>query len=208
MNSLGKDSAVCLEWLCTFARPESVTSLHFGFMAPGPDDERYLAYQKRRYPHVRFITAPNVWELNYLAQGVFQYPLRVLSEFNKWDYYHFDVEKLIEEIRTEEGCDYCCIGMSMYESVARATIFHRKGLLQGTKIFPIGLMKKEQVIGVIKSSGMKLNPSYKYSQSTLDRPSYYKMRAAFLTSPEYKKRVMALFPLLRLDEYRYERLIK
>lgn len=147
---------------------------------------------------------PNGNELSSYAAGMYQSPIDVLTEFNKWEYVEFDLNAQAEELRQELGFDFVCIGNSKYESVARAVTFYKKGLVQGTKIFPLGLLEKRTIYDVIKKTGLKLHPSYKLSQSTLDYPSYYKMRSTFIAQPEYRKKMMAAYPLLRLDEYRYE----
>lgn len=75
-------------------------------------------------------------------------------------------------------------------------------------IYPLGMMTKAQVLSVLQKTGLKLHPSYKLSKSTHDYPTYYKMRAAFLADPSYKAAVLKTYPLLALDEYRFEELFK
>ncbi|AFC22557.1 hypothetical protein phi1422_0037 [Bdellovibrio phage phi1422] len=208
LNSLGKDSALCLEWLCNFAKPARVVSVYFSFLAENPFDRAYLAYQKKRYPHVHFIEHYNGHEINDFVDGTYQSPVDMLKEFNKWEHHGFDMTEQAQEVAKENHCDFICIGNSKYESVARAQKFHKNGLLIGNKIYPLGLMTKQNVLSLIEQTGIKLHPSYRLSQSTIDYPSYYKMRSHFIARPEYKKRVMGLYPLLALDEYRYEVLLK
>lgn len=205
--SLGKDSVVCLEWLSKFARPARIVSMYCRPIAYHPDDDKYLAYLKKRYPNVEFLIGENTFELSHLALGHFQNPIKTMTEFNHWEYIQFDMSEYVEAVRQRLGLDFICIGMSKYESVTRATNFYKRGLMQDQKIYPIGLLTKDQIIQIIKSSGLRLHPCYKISASTFDRPSFYKMRAAFIANPEFKKRMFKLFPLLVLDKYRYTKLL-
>lgn len=206
LNSLGKDSIACLEWLANFASCE-VVSVLFDRIAKHPDDDRYFDYLCTRYPNVRFIKEPNAWEMSELAIGTFQSPVRMLTELSAWEHYAFDYKDQAEAVRVEQACDFMCIGMSKYESVARATNFYRKGLVIDNTIFPIGLMTKAQVLSIVTNSGTKLHPCYKFTKGTFDKPSYYKMRMAFRAQPEYKATMFKMYPLLALDEYRYEVLL-
>lgn len=208
MNSLGKDSILCLEWLTHYAAPSRVVSVNYAFKAPHPGDAAYNRYLKRRYPNVEFREEPNPFEISKILYGVYQSPIQQLTEWNKCEHNVFDHQKMSEALRVELGCDYLCFGQSKYESFDRARYFHRKGLVDGHEIFPLGFMSKKQVHGLIKSSGFKLHPTYKLSKASLDKPSYYKMRSAFITSPDYQKKMFEVFPLLELDKYRYERLLK
>lgn len=208
LNSFGKDSIACLEWLVNYAPSLDIVSLNMPMLVKHPSDDAYLAYLKARYPRVNFVEAPNPFDLTRLSFGVFQSPLEVMQEYNLWEYSEFHFSALVEDLRKEYECDFICIGQSKYESVARASNFYKKGILQGTKIFPLGLMTKEQVIGALVHSKVKLHPVYKLAQSTLDRPSYYKMRSTFIANPEYKRKMYENYPLLQLDEYRYEVLLK
>ena len=208
LNSLGKDSAICLEWLANFAKPSHVVSVNFTFVAPHPDDEKYLDYQRKKYPHVEFVLDYNVFEINKFIRGIYQYPLRVLKEMNHVEYERFDFWLFVEDLRKKYNCDYICLGHSKYESVTRASQMYKKGLVQGTKIFPIGMMTKKQVIGLIGSTGIKLHPVYNNCESTLDFPSYYKMRSIFIINPEYYREMVKAYPMIQLDKYRYERMLK
>lgn len=207
LNSLGKDSIVCLEWLTQYAQCD-VVSLYFDFMANHPDDDRYWEYLRGRYPRVLFSKVPNPIELSNICSGVYQSPVEVLTYLNKLESNDFEMSLMVKELKKEFHCDYICIGQSKYENFARATKFHKKGILIGDEIFPIGMMTKEQVLGIIKASGMKLHPQYKTTPGTYDHPSYYKMRSGFIVSPEFKRRIYSLYPMLKLDEYRFERLLK
>lgn len=205
LSSFGKDSIVCLEWLANFAQCE-VVSLNCAFLAAHPSDEMYLKYLKRRYPSVAFISEPNTFELNLFGYGIYQSPIDVLKEFNAWEHYAFDFWVMAEELRVAHNCDYICVGQSKYESVTRASMFYKKGLCIDKKIYPIGFFTKQQIFDVIKSSGLKLHPVYKVSPCSLDHPSWYKMKDAFLAWPEYEAKMLANFPLLALDKYRYQKL--
>ena len=207
LNSLGKDSALTLEWLSRFAAPEHVVSVFFKPIASHPDDDRYLEYQKRRHPQIEFLVQPNGHELNNLVAGRYQLPLETIAEFNAWDYTHFYFELHARDIMREYGLEFMALGFSCYESFTRASLFHKKGILIGDQIFPIGLLKKKQVIQLIKDTGLKLHPVYGLSETTLDFPSYYKMKRAFELDPEYKRRVIDVFPMLPLDEYRWRVLL-
>lgn len=204
MNSLGKDSIACLEWLYNYAKPSKIISLNFKFAAPHPKDEIYIKYLKKRYPDVQFEEIPNPFEVGQVALGIFQEPLYTIKNLNNLDYDTFLPNLVEEEMRQFFECDYICVGRSRYESFDRAVFFHKNGLLKGHHIYPIGMMSKKEVIGCIAGSGVKLHPVYLDSKGSLDQPSYYKYKRAFDRFPEYKKAMFEIFPFLRLDQYRYE----
>lgn len=206
LNSLGKDSVICLEWLTAFARVD-VVSLYLDFISSHPGDVPYFEYLKARYRSVNFVKFPNPIELSNLCSGVYQTPIEILTYSNNLEYNDFDFDKVVKELKIKYECDYICIGSSKYENFARATKFHKRGILIGDEIFPLGMMTKEQVISIIKASGMKLHPCYKTTPGTYDHPSYYKMRSGFVVSPEYKNKMYEVYPMLRLDEYRWEKLL-
>lgn len=208
LNSLGKDSVASLEWLVNYAHPSHVVSVFFEFMAHHPDDERYFKYLQKRYPSVEFIKEPNANEISHIVAGRFQSPIEVMREFNHWEYIQFYMDKHAGDLKKQYNCDYISIGQSRYESVARASNFYKKGILIGDKIYPLGMMSKDDIINAIRASGLKLHPCYKVSPSTLDKPSYYRMRSTFITNPEYWERMVSFYPLLILDKYRYEVLFK
>ncbi len=66
---------------------------------------------------------------------------------------------------------------------------------------------EEDILKIIEKTNLKLHPSYKLAKTTFDYPSYYKMRSAFIANPEYRKKVLSTYPMLCLDQYRYERLL-
>ncbi len=210
LNSLGKDSIVCLEWLTVFARPAEVKSIYFNFLAEHPDDVTYMNYLIKRYPSVHFMHQPNPIEISIVLDGDYQWPTRVNHEFNHFEYDTLEFWEAVEEARVRLECDYVCVGQSKYESFARASKFYRSGLVDEKKkqIFPIGMFTKDQVMSVIRNNAIKLHPSYKFSKSTLDHPSYWKMKRSFQSSSAYRNRVMAVYPLIALDEYRHEVLFK
>jgi len=205
MNSLGKDSVACLEWLAHFAYPSHIVSVYYEFFAKHPGDDPYFAYLKRRYPHVEFITRPNSIEINQIQAGIYQSPLDVNHVYNHFEYEDFSRRKQTEEIMAEYQCDYIASGFSKYEGFARASRFYQEGLVTGHHIYPLGLMEKRHIYNIVAS--MKLHPSYKFSKSTFDQPTWYKMRSACIANPEYEKILFKWFPLLRLDKYRWEKLI-
>jgi 3'-phosphoadenosine 5'-phosphosulfate sulfotransferase (PAPS reductase)/FAD synthetase len=205
-NSLGKDSVLCLAWLCEYAKPSHIVSVYFDFLASHPEDELYLNYLKKRYPKVEFVNEPNSVELSLISEGCYQTPIEAM-ENNSWDYVEFYREKQISDLKEKHKIDYLCTGSSKYESFARRVKFYQKGLLFKKEIFPLGLMTKDQVIGLIKNIGIKLHPCYKYTPSTFDHPSYFKMRNGLIASSQYERRVMQIYPLLALDKYRYEKLL-
>lgn len=207
MNSLGKDSTLCLEWLCKFAHPSRIVSVFYQFLAEHPGDKLYMSYLKKRYPTVEFLIAGNSIELNQIQFGVYQSPLAVNYEYNSFDHEEFDRRKYTSELQKDLGLDFVCAGFSKYEGFARASRFYKEGLVTGDRIYPLGLMDKKQVYTLLKETCLKLHPSYKFCKSTFDQPSYWKMRAAFIANPEYKKTMFHWFPLMRLDEYRFERLL-
>lgn len=204
LNSLGKDSALCLEWLANYAKPARIISLHFKYTIPNPDDQRYIDYQKRRYPQVEFVEVENPFELTRYFQGQFQEPLRYLREILPQEYDSFDPKIMAHNYREQFGCDFICLGQSKYESFARAKLFHAKGLMIGEEIYPIGLMNKAEVISLIRGTGIRVHPCYAYAHATLDQPSYFKYARAFKLYPEWERAFMKVFPLLALDKYRYE----
>lgn len=208
LNSFGKDSAVCLEWLTNFAKPSKVVALNFKYLANHFGDSDYLEYQKKKYPEVEFIEEPNPLEISSMINGLYQCPIQKIAFYNDFEYTDFELLKYAREVAKIYECDFICSGMSKYESVSRATAFHKKGILQGDMIYPLGMMQKSEIFSIIKHFKIKLHPCYKFNESGIDHPSYYKMRASFIANPEYKKRVYKFFPMLKLDEYRYEKLFK
>jgi len=207
-NSLGKDSILALEWLCKYAKPSKVVSIFFKFLASHPGDEPYLAYLKKRYPDVEFLVEPDAIELSQISAGVFQCPDYTLREVNHFEYIEFSREKQLEEICKKYEIDFMCNGASKYESFARRTKFHQKGLVFNGVIFPLGMMSKKEVIDLLKSTGLKLHPSYKFASSGYDMPSYFKMRSGMLANKEYRDKLFRIYPMLVLDMYRYEVLLK
>lgn len=207
LNSLGKDSVVALEWLTSYARPSHVVSVYFEFQAEHPGDRRYLEYLKRRYPHVEFVKEPNSVELTLQILGVYQTPQFVTHVANHSEYVEFERGKQISELKEKYQCEYSCDGSSKYESFARRTKFHQKGLLFKGTICPLGMMSKAQVISLIRDTGVKLHPCYKLASGTYDHPSYWKMRASWISNEAYRKKLLEVYPLLILDQYRYERLL-
>lgn len=207
-NSLGKDATLSLEWLCNYAKPKKIVSVFFKFLAYHPGDEPYLAYLKKRYPQVEFVVEPDAVELSLIAAGVFQDPINVLRKLNHFEYVEFYREKQLEELCEKYQIDYMCNGASKYESFARRTKFHQKGLVFNGVIFPLGMMSKAEVLGLIKNTGLKVHPCYKFSQSGFDMPSYFKMRSGILASKEYRQRLLEIYPMLVLDIYRYEVMLK
>jgi 3'-phosphoadenosine 5'-phosphosulfate sulfotransferase (PAPS reductase)/FAD synthetase len=210
MNSMGKDSIVCLEWLTTFAKPSAVVSLNLKYMAEHPGDVVYANYLKKRYPTVKFVELPNTFELSHIYMGIYQNPVARTLFLNKSEYNDFDTGKMIDELNKEHGLEYSCSGESKYESFIRSTFFHKYGLLneKSKRIFPIGLMTKEQVMSIVRNSGMKLHPCYKVSKSTYDHPSFWKMRAAFIATPQYWETMKKYYPMIVLDKFRFEELFK
>ena len=208
LNSLGKDSVISLEWLVKNAQVEKIVSVFFDFIGFHPDDDRYWKYLKKRFPNVEFIREPNCLELSHIAAGRLQDPYHLMCELNHWEFISFDFAKHVQDIKKKFDCDYVSYGNARYESVTRASGFHKRGIIQGDKIYPLGMMSKKAVYTAIEKSGIKLHPCYNLIPSTLDLPSYYRMRSTFITNPDYKKRMYKLFPMLALDEYRYEVLLK
>lgn len=206
-NSGGKDSVLALEWVSSYASVAKIVSLTYKFIVPHPCDDMYFKYLMRRFPHVEFKFESSPQDISRILLGNFQSPIDILTDWNKTDHFMFDHQEMTENLRVENGCDFVAYGVSRYESFDRACYFDRKGLVDGTQIFPLGNMYKKQVLGLIKSTGIKLHPVYNISKSTLDKPSYYKYRSTFFKYPEFKKAMYEVFPLLELDEYRYERLL-
>lgn len=206
LNSLGKDSLVCLHWLNEFAECKKIVSIYFKIDAEYPTDQKYLDFLKRKYPKTEFVEFINTHELNDVLEGVYQSPLAVNHLINHAEYVGFNFSKVVEEKRLEFKCDYVCSGTSKYEGMGRAIFLNRNGLYNSKNqfIFPIGLMTKKQVTKLIEDLELPLNPSYLYSERTHDHPSYFKMKLAFEMLPQYKENMFKKYPLLRLDEYRYE----
>lgn len=206
LNSLGKDAILTLEWLVSYAKTE-VVSLYLTFESSHPGDEPYLRYLKKRYPHVRFIATQGTDEMNeILGSGMFQSPLYMNYVANNQEFAGFNKSKIIEEIRIQNQCDYIASGISCYETMGRALYLKKNGLLSEKKkeIYPIGLMKKKQVIQAIVGSGIRLHPCYRYSTDSYDTASWYKMRLGCIADQKFYEKVLKKFPLLALDRYRYE----
>lgn len=208
LNSLGKDSAVTLHWLSQHAKDSEIISVHFKYLSGHPLDMAYFKYQENRYKNIKFIVSENCFEASFIAQGLFQSPSDIFRCFNHFEYNDFNFKLQYNEIAKNNNCDFICLGHARYESFTRASSFHKKGIMQGNEIFPIGMFSKELVFNTIKYYEIMLHPFYKSSKSSLDTPSYYKMRRAFILNPEYKKAVYKYFPMLVLDEFRYEKLLK
>lgn len=207
MNSLGKDSVTCFEWLYYFAKPKKIISLHFEFMSKHPDDDIYIQYLKIRYPKAEFIIEKNPHELTNVCQGSYQRPHDMMFLINDFEYDTFDMLDYTDEIVEKYNADFICSGASKYESFARAVNFYKYGLVRKNHISPLGLMTKKEIIDIIKHRKIKLHPLYKYAPSTYDTPSYYKMRAGLIINEEYRKNVYKTFPLLVLDKYRWEKML-
>lgn len=205
LNSLGKDSALCLEWLVSFAKPSYIQSLFFQRFTVHPSEARYLAYLKNRYPSVEFVTLNDPNELNMIIEGDYQ-PPELFYEYQKFEYEGFSRPQIVKEKVSALNIDFVCDGRAGYEGLGRAQKFHNKGLLHGNQIFPIGLMKKKEITELIKRTGLKLNPTYRYYGHTFDEISYYRMRKAMLSNAEYRQTLIEFFPLMVLDEYRWETL--
>lgn len=208
LNSLGKDSALLHEWCVRSSGASRIVSVNFKFLVQHPEDDIYFNWQKKRYPQIEFIQDINAHEISNIADKTYQAPLDILMEFNLWEFRDFSMALMASEIRQRLGLDYICIGNSKYESVARAMKFYKKGLMDGDKIFPLGLMTKKDVIDLIRKTGLKIHPVYRLAKSTIDYPSYYKMRSSFIAYPEYRKEIFRIYPMLALDKYRYEILMK
>ena len=206
LNSLGKDAVLCLEWLNKFAEPGKIVSLMYKFDASWPDDEKYLNYLKKRYPKTIFVSEISPLEINDKMTGVFQSPVTLNHILNKQDYDEFSLDKLKEDHLVKYGCELFCSGMSCYEGMRRAIMMRKYGLHNESRklIFPIGLMKYKQVIELIKKTGLKIHTSYKFEEGYYDSASYFKMRSGFIARPDFKNAVYKQFPLLALDEYRFE----
>ena len=207
-NSLGKDSVLALQWLVDYAKIKNITSLFYKFMAHHPDDDRYLNYLKKRFPSVEFVVEHDAVELSWITTGIYQSPIDVIKTYNHADYISFDRTLMTKEFFKKGEFDYICRGDSKYESFARRTKFHQKGMVFNDCIFPLAMMSKDEVIGLIEKIGLKLHPCYKFTKSTHDTISYYKMRMDMIARPEYYKRVREFYPLMELDKYRWEKLIK
>ena len=210
LNSLGKDSIATLHWLTNFAKPEKVVSLFFNFLAGHPANDFYVDYLKKRYPTVEFMEFPNAVELSTVLCGILQSPIKMLWFINSpelFEYEQLSAKLCAEDICKEMNFDFICQGHSKYEEYSRRIKFNRMGILEGKYIYPIGMMSKADVFRIIRSSGTKLHPSYKYATSTFDAPSYYKMRAAFIADPNFKRIIYDRFPLMELDEYRWEKML-
>lgn len=201
--SLGKDSVLALEWLVNYAKIKEITSVFFKFIAEHPGDQPYFNYLRHRYPTVNFITRPNPIELTNILNGVYQPP-----PLESFEYDTFDFKDSVDELVREGKYDLVCDGASKYETFARRTKFHQKGLLFRNRISPLGMMSRAEVIETIKNSGIKLHKCYKFSKGTLDHPSYFKMRTSFLADPLYYKKMIQIYPLLVLDKFRYEMMLK
>ena len=219
MNSLGKDAAVCLEWLNSpfvFKKRSDkkildfpkVVSVNLRYLSEHPDDETYWCYQQKRYPNTQFVKDYNNFEVSFMASGRYQRPEDIFYVLNHFEYEKFEFKKLCADLMKIYDCDYMCLGHSKYESFTRASNLHKKGIVQGSEIYPLGMMSKKEVLGLIKAFDIKIHPSYKFATSSLDTPSYYKMRSSFIAKPEYKESVYRVFPMLALDEYRYEKMLK
>lgn len=208
MNSMGKDAVLCLDWLNNYCDSSvQIVSVFFELKAAKyPTDDAYWKYLKEKYPRTKFVKVLDITEMTEILAGMFQSPLFTNYVINNQEFEGFNGEKAAEELRVQYGCDYICRGISCYEGMGRAIYLRRVGLLdEGRKqIFPIGLMKQAQVVGLLKKVGVKLNPSYKFADSSYDSASYFKMRTAFIGRPDFKKTVYKHYPLLCLDEYRFE----
>lgn len=207
LNSLGKDSVLALEWLATYAMPSEIVSLHFCFAGGHPADGRYLDYLKRRYPFVSFMVLSNPIELSQMCYGTYQSPMKVMNTLNRLEHDAFMMDRVVAEKKIEYRCDFVCDGKSKYEDFGRRVKFHQKGLEFREVISPLGMMSRAEVIALIKGCRVNLHPVYKFSKSTLDHPTYWKMRSAFMASREYEDNVRSVFPLIALDKYRYERML-
>jgi hypothetical protein len=210
LNSLGKDAVICLEWLNNYAHCSKIISVYFRMVANHPDDDRYLAYLRKRYPRTQFVERLSVVEMNEVLSLRYQSPLKINYVINPQEFEEFNTKAAYQAVRKEYDCDYLCSGLSCYEGMGRAMYMRRVGLCDEKihTIFPMGLMKYRQVLDLIKKTGVKLHPSYKFHSESHDTATYFKMRNSFTVSPEHKRRVYKLYPILALDRYRWEVLMK
>jgi len=210
LNSLGKDALVTLHWLNIATTCERIVSVYFAHQAGYPTDKKYLAYLKKRYPKTEFMEVVSIPEINEKMSGMLQSPLVLNHSIYGQEYEEFSFKKACEELRVKYGLDYICSGIACYEGMGRAIYLRKVGLLDESRkmIFPIGLMKQKQIQGMLKKIGTKLNPSYKFASESFDSASYFKMRYALQANPEYKKIVYDHYPMMALDEYRFEVLMK
>ena len=206
LNSLGKDAVITLEWLNNFAQPAEIVSCYYKLEAGYVDDAKYWSYLKKRYPKTKFVTELSPMEMNEKMLGMLQSPVFINHITNNQEFTEFNSEKIRYETLKKYGCDFICSGISCYEGMGRALYIRKVGLMDEKRkmIFPIGLMKQKQVTDLIKATGIKLNPSYKFAPESFDSASYFKMRTALIAKPEYRKIMMKHYPMLALDEYRFE----
>ena len=160
MNSLGKDSILCLDWLHNYAQPAEINSFSMKFMASHPDDQKYIGYLKKRYPKASWFAEYNPLEISKILLGFYQHPTDVYSEWNHFEFDTLDYDKFVEDWRVKLDCDFVCFGESRYESFARATQFHKRGIVQDKAIFPLGMMDKQQVFDLIKTTGIFFCKAY------------------------------------------------
>ncbi len=208
LNSLGKDSIACLEWLYFYAKPKRIISIYLQLQAEHPDDQRYIRYLQNRYLGIEWHFSQSVFEVNLVLAGTYQPPYRMLKHHNHYEYTHFDFKIQKEELLKKFGADYLCSGESKYESFKRAVDANKFGLIRKGVIYPIGLWTKETLIDFIRQRGFKIHPCYKYTSSSYDHPSFYKMRASIIAKPSFWQRLLNVFPLMVLDRFRYEKMIK
>lgn len=208
LNSLGKDSVLSLEWLVKAAEVQQVVSVHFKYKSAHTGDDAYLDYLVKRFPTVIFVIMENTLELNLVMNGIFQSPLHVVNVLNKCEYTDFSFKKLVREVKAAYNCDYICNGSGKYENFARAIKFHKKGIMIDDVIFPLGMFAKDDIFSSLRKSGLKIHPMYKYTHSTFDQPSWYKMRYGCISNKKYWRKLLDVYPLLVLDRYRMDVLLK
>lgn len=210
LNSLGKDAVLTLHWLNVATKAEKIVSVYFAHQAGYPTDKKYLEYLKKRYPKTEFIEVVSIPEINEKMSGMLQSPLVLNHSIYSQEYDEFSFKKACEELRIKYGLDFICSGISCYEGMGRALYLRRVGLMDTDRkmIFPIGLMKQKQVLEMLKRIGTKLNPSYKFASESFDSASYFKMRYALQANPKYKEIIFEHYPMMALDQYRFEVLMK
>lgn len=189
-----------------FAGASEIVSVYHQLSAEYPGEAKYIAYLRARFPRMKLVIVPGIPDLNERCQGMMQSPLVINYVINNCEYDEFSMSRFNEEMRVKYGCEYVCSGISCYEGMGRALYLRRVGLCDEKKkmIYPIGLMKQDQVLDLLKRTGVKLHPSYKLSPESHDTASYFRMRAAFVAKPEYRREVLKHHPMVALDEYRYE----
>lgn len=204
----GKDSLCC--WLELKERGFDIIPYYLDWI-PGLSwvDDSIAYYEDYFEQHIMRLPHPSFWR--YLNSFFFQPPERVarIRALGSRNYDFYEVDDLICRIHgLPEPWPFCAIGMRSADSLARMRMIQQMGAIsrEGNRRYwyPIWDWKIVDVVTCIKRHGVKLPIDYKYWGNTSTTFLYRYMRQIKSHFPADWERVLAWFPLIELELFRYE----